>query len=287
MLSSISVTAVWCLFAGTLASAQASIPGSRAYTAPAGFPTSAFSSYYLSPARPTAEPQPALYDPVLNRTYPYNLTNPTTLPKQDNDPIFFPDALANLSSSQTEAFINGLVTQIKEIIVGDNIVGNCSKCIAALSVAKSAAVVVPEAVPEAMVALCKQYKFHNNETCEEDFEASTFGSVWTQVLRFADVGGWDGRQICNSLSSTFCPRPITLPTNTTSLFPKPKPANATVPKANGKRVKVLHMSDFHLDPRELMVPHSKIYIGEKADSSLRLLRWCRGQLYVWTLLSYR
>jgi hypothetical protein len=219
------------------------------FTAPAGFPTSAFSSYYLSPAKPTAEPQPAIYDPVLNRTYLYNLTNPNTLPTEDNDPVFYPDALANLSSAQTKTFIDGLVSQIKEIISNDNISGNCSKCIAALSVAKSAAVVAPRAVPGAMVSLCKQYKFHNNETCEEDFEASTFGSVWTQVLRFADVGGWDGRQICNSLSSNFCPRPVTLPTNTTGWFPKSKPANATAPKASGKRVKVLHMSDFHLDPR--------------------------------------
>lgn len=240
---------LYSLVAGTLASAQSLLPGSRAYTAPAGFPASAFSSYYLNPAKPTAEPQPALYDAVLNITYPSNLTNPFTIPDNDDDPVFFPPALANLSESQTRQFLEGIITQVSEIIEGSNVNGNCSKCVAALSVARSAAVLVPEALPEVMVSLCKKYKFHNNETCEEDFEASTFGSVWVQVLRYADVAGWDGRQICNSLSSTFCPHPYTLPTNTTSLFPKPKPSNATAPKASGKRVKVLHMSDFHLDPR--------------------------------------
>ncbi|KAJ4365589.1 hypothetical protein N0V83_008209 [Neocucurbitaria cava] len=248
MCSSRLSAALWGLVTATVASAQ-SLPGSKAYTAPAGFPTSAFSSYYLSPAKPTAEPQPALYDAVLNLTYPSNLTNPYTIPQEDNDPIFYPSALANLSDVQTESFVSGIISQVSEIIDGSNVVGNCSKCIAALSVARSAAVLVPEALPEAMVSLCKKYKFHDNETCEEDFEASTFGAVWVQILRYADVGGWDGCQICNSLSSNFCPRPYTLATNTTDIFPKPKPANATAPKASGKRVKVLHMSDFHLDPR--------------------------------------
>ncbi|KAL5118164.1 hypothetical protein ACEQ8H_003999 [Pleosporales sp. CAS-2024a] len=237
------------LAAAALALAQSSLPGAKAYTAPAGFPTSAFSSYYLSPPKPTAEPQPALYDAVLNITYPLNLTNPFTIPQEDNDPLWYPPALANLSEAQTQSFIDEITSQISEIIGGSNVVGNCSKCIAALSIARSAAVLVPEALPEAMVSLCKKYKFHKNATCEKDFEASTFGAIWVQVLRYAHVGGWDGRLICNSLSSNFCPRPYTLPTNTTGLFPKAKPYNATAPKASGKRVKVLHMSDFHLDPR--------------------------------------
>jgi hypothetical protein len=248
MYSLLQPVAVWGLVAATVALGQ-SLPGNKAYTAPAGFPTSAFSSYYLSPAKPTAEPQPALYDAVLNITYPANLTNPFTIPQEDNDPVFYPPALANLSDAQTQDFLGQIVSQISEVIEGGNVVGNCSKCIAALSIARSAAVLVPEALPEAMVSLCKKYKFHNNETCEEDFEASTFGAIWVQVLRYAEVGGWDGRQICNSLSSNFCPRPYTLPTNTTGLFPKSKPCNATVPKASGNRVRVLHMSDFHLDPR--------------------------------------
>src|ERR1700751_3257236 len=33
------------------------------------------------------------------------------------------------------------------------------------------------------------------------------------------------------------------------VFRKPKPPDACAPKRSGKRVKVLHMSDIHLDPR--------------------------------------
>ncbi|KAI7598497.1 sphingomyelin phosphodiesterase-like protein, partial [Hortaea werneckii] len=61
-------------------------------------------------------------------------------------------------------------------------------------------------------------------TCNEDFDARTFGAIWTQVLALADV-------------------------DTTKLFPKPKPVNASRPKPSGERLKVLHMSDFHIDPR--------------------------------------
>jgi hypothetical protein len=104
MYSLLQPVAVWGLVAATVALGQ-SLPGNKAYTAPAGFPTSAFSSYYLSPAKPTAEPQPALYDAVLNITYPANLTNPFTIPQEDNDPVFYPPALANLSDAQTQDFL--------------------------------------------------------------------------------------------------------------------------------------------------------------------------------------
>ena len=71
--------------------------------------------------------------------------------------------------------------------------------------------------------------------------------MMTQVLFYADVAGLDGDYICNQLSSHFCPRPYTIPSNVS--FPKPKPQNAVAPPSNGKRVKVLHLSDIHLDPR--------------------------------------
>ena len=52
-----------------VAVAQVAVPGTAsAYVASYGFPTSIFSSYYYLPTgTPQAqEPQPALYDPVLN-----------------------------------------------------------------------------------------------------------------------------------------------------------------------------------------------------------------------------
>jgi hypothetical protein len=229
-------------------SALSSIPGASSYVASAGFPTSAFSSYYLLPATPTQEPQPALYDPVLNITFPYNLTNPDTIPDSNSDPVVYPSPTASISPAAQQSFIVQVIANVTKAI--SNTSGsNCTICQAALAAAQPAALVAPSLVPDALISVCKASKLFSNATCEEDYAATTFGAVWTQILALADVKGQDGRYICNILSSTFCPRPLTSPLNTTGLFPKPKPANPRVPKASGKRVNVLHMSDFHLDPR--------------------------------------
>jgi len=225
-----------------------SIPGSSAYTVPAGFPTSAFSSYWQKPVA-TKEPQPALYDPVLNLTFPLNLTNPATLPKTDGDPIVYPQPVANLSDSSQENLLQEAFKNISGIILGDPVKGNCSKCQASLGVAKVLAQNAPTRVPSLLVELCEAFKFSSNATCVDNYAAGSFGAVWTQVLALADVAGLDGQYICNDLSSTFCPAPKVSPLDITGLFPKPKPANASKPAASGERVKVLHLSDFHIDPR--------------------------------------
>ena len=69
------------------------------------------------------------------------------------------------------------------------------------------------------------------------------------MLALADVEGQDGDYICHTLGPDFCPEPLTRPLDTSKLFPKPRPEHVQIPKASGKRVKVLHMSDIHLDPR--------------------------------------
>ncbi|TAQ83384.1 hypothetical protein B7494_g8293 [Chlorociboria aeruginascens] len=228
---------------------HAQLPGLPYFVVPSAFPTSVFSSYYVKPA-PTVEPQPALQDPILNITYPLNLTDPTTIPTADNDPVYYPKAAANLTNATSEAFVQLALDDIKSIISEQGgLVGNCSKCIAALTVGKLLAQTAPSFVPDAMISLCESTEFTSNSSCKATYAAGSYGAIWTQVLAFADVTGLDGRYICNSLSSTFCSAPTTSLLNTTSLFPKPKPCNATTPKRSGKRVKVLHLSDFHLDPR--------------------------------------
>lgn len=109
--------------------------------------------------------------------------------------------------------------------------------------------VLPQALPPLFIALCEATGFASNSTCQTTYSAEALGALWTQVLAYANVSGQDGHYICNSLSSTFCPAQTTNPLNTTGLFPKPKPANATAPQASGERIKVVHLSDLHLDPR--------------------------------------
>lgn len=228
---------------------HAQLPGAASFVVPSAFPNAVFSSYYVKPA-PTVEPQPALHDPVLNITYPLNLTDPRTVPTADNDPVYYPKAIAHLDNTTSEAFVQLALAEIKSIIYDQGgLVGNCSKCIAALSVGKLLAQTVPEYVPDAMVSLCQSTGFQSNSSCQTAYTAGDYGAIWTQVLAYGHVTGLDGRFICSTLSSTFCSWPTTTPLNATGLFPKPKPANAKAPKASGKRVKVLHLSDFHLDPR--------------------------------------
>lgn len=197
----------------------------------------------------TQEPQPALYDPVLNITFPLNLTNPETIPTTDNDPIYYPQPLANTSNTSAAALLQAAFTNITGIIESNTTASNCTKCMAALSVGKTVAQYAPESVPDLLVELCEAFQFSSNATCVDNYAAGSFGAILTQVLALADVTGLDGQYICNDLSSAFCPAPKTSPLNVTGLFPKPKPKNASAPKASGERVKVLHLSDFHLDPR--------------------------------------
>ena len=232
----------------TQAQQPGSIPGSSAYTVSAGFPTSVFPSYYQQPGA-TSEPQPALFDPVLNITFPLNLTNPDTIPTVDNDPIYYPPAQANLSSGEAAALVKQAIANVSGIITGDTITGNCSKCQAALAVVKVVAQQAPSNVPSMLVTLCETYAFASNTSCVDTYSATSDGGCLTQVLAFADVSGLDGQYICSELSSSFCKLPTASPLDVTNLFPKPKPANAHAPPASGKRVKVLHLSDFHLDPR--------------------------------------
>lgn len=221
-------------------------PGASSFVAPAGFPTSVFSAYHSAPVQ-TQEPQPKIYDPILETTFPYSLTNPKTLPTEDHDPVYYPVPKKQLSTSAQKSLIEEVVANVSQIISagGSN---NCTICKNALVAAQPAAFYAPSLVPKSMVSLCESFGLHSNETCEEDFLATNFGAIWTQILYFADVAGSDGNYICNSIGG-FCPKPTAAPLDTSDLFPKPKPANAKAPKASGKRVKVLHMSDFHIDPR--------------------------------------
>ncbi|KAK3377756.1 Metallo-dependent phosphatase-like protein [Podospora didyma] len=224
-------------------------PGSvSAFTVPAAFPTSVYSSYYVKPG-PTNEPQPAIFDPVLNITFPFNLTNPETIPTHGTDPVLFPSALANLTDSTADALVGAAFLEILGILEANHtgLVSNCSKCIAALSVAQMTAKLAPTHLPGAMVFLCQLTKYKTDAACKNTYAASNFGATWTQILANADIVGLDGQYICASLSSDFCPWPYVVPVEVK--FPKPRPKNPKQPHRSGKRAKVLHLSDLHLDTR--------------------------------------
>lgn len=242
MLAASVLTALLLALPQTAQAQGSSAPGVSVFTVPAGFPTAVFPRYYVLPA-PTQEPQPALYDAVLNVTFPFNLTDPHNIPDVDPDPVYYPPPVGKVSNGTK--LVAASITRINAIIAGNST--NCTKCHEALRVGQDAARLAPSLIPDAMVALCKATRFASSASCEENYAAGSFGAIWTQILFYADVAGLDGDYICNNLNSNFCPKPYALPSNVT--FPKPKPQNAVAPPSNGGRVKVLHLSDLHLDPR--------------------------------------
>ena len=180
----------------------------------------------------------------MNYTFPLELTNSTGIPQESEDPIYFPAPL--LTVTNASAIVANATSQIFAILASN--ATNCTKCHSALEVGQYVAQRIPTMVPDLLVQLCISTKFASNASCHDTYDAENYGAVWTQVLALGNMSGSDGQYVCNQLSSTFCPRPYTVPSDTSAYF-GPKPSNLTVPKASGKRVKVIHMSDFHIDPR--------------------------------------
>jgi hypothetical protein len=185
----------------------ASAPGASSYVVPAGFPTSAFTSYYFLPATPTQEPQPAIFDPLLGKTYPANLTNPDTIPTVDDDPVYYPTPSSSIAAAAQPTFLSQVVASVSAIINNSSYTSNCTKCIDALVAGAPAAQSVPSLVPNALVSLCQQFKFASNSSCVASYAATNYGATWTQVLAFANLKAGDGQYICYTLG--FCPRPYT------------------------------------------------------------------------------
>ncbi|KDR85605.1 hypothetical protein GALMADRAFT_234571 [Galerina marginata CBS 339.88] len=225
------------------ASASASIQPST-FTAPGLFPTSAFTKYYHPATATSAQPQPVISDPVTHETYPLQLTDPNTIPINNTaDPHPLPPAA---SSSQ---LFNHALAQLKSISTSPIFAADaCGRCQASLEVAKFVSLATPANGPAFIIQFCETFKL--SSTCNVTYgQFSGIGSVVTQVVANADVGGYDGQALCQNFFN-MCPAPPTVPLDLTSWFAKPKPNPLPSPKKrSGTRLKVLHLSDFHLDPR--------------------------------------
>ncbi|KAK0626596.1 Metallo-dependent phosphatase-like protein [Immersiella caudata] len=226
------------------------LPGVEEFTVPAAFPTSVFKSYYALPG-PNTEPQPVIFDPVLNVTFPFNLTDPEHVPKHntDDEPLY-PTVPRVLSEDEARDVIENAIDEVKHIVFNNsNLQNNCARCIAIMVVGQKVARTTPSLVPKTLLIFCKIFKGIYGEApggkaCDS-YEPANSGAAWTQILSKADLVGSDGNAICAYLDH--CDK---LPVRTVkAVFPKPAPKNPKTPANSGKRVKVLHLSDLHLDTR--------------------------------------
>lgn len=230
------VAVACCLLA--IANAQPST-----YIVPGAFPTSLYSKYYNNPTATAAQPQPVISDPVAHSEFPFSLTDPDHIPQSDTvDPHPLPPVA---SPSQ---LLQHAITQIKSIAQNPVFSTNkCARCQASLEVAKFLALSAPDQGPNLAVTLCEYFNF--SSVCQANYGPLALGPIFTQVLAYANVGGYDGELICAEFLS-LCSLPPTLPLDLTDWFAKPKPNPLPSPrKATGDRLKVLHISDLHIDPR--------------------------------------
>lgn len=217
--------------------------GPDTFTAPGAFPTSLYKSYFNSPTATAAQVQPVISDPVTHKIYPFALTNPKSIPQNDTaDPHPLPP-------KASESFLLQQAKSQIQSIAANPIFANstCARCQAFLAVGKFLSLAAPDQGPDFAIFLCHQLRL--SSTCEATFGPDALGSVVTQVLASADVGGFDGQMICDTFAGA-CPVPPTSPLNLTGWFAKPKPDPLPSPKTpSGERLKILHLSDIHLDPR--------------------------------------
>ncbi|KAJ7110353.1 Metallo-dependent phosphatase [Mycena crocata] len=234
-----------CMILPSVLAASGSSSGiPSVFTVPGAFPTSAFTKYYNNPTGTASQVQPVVKDPVeTGVTYKLSLTSPDTIPTNDTtDPHPLPPVAS--SARLLEQAFSQIVAISTNPVFGDS---TCARCQAGLEVAKFLAMASPENGPALAVQLCLHFSF--STTCETTFGRLALGSVITQVISNANAGGYDGQLLCQNFLG-LCPLPPATPLNLTSWFSKPKPNPLPAAKQpSGQRLKVLHLSDFHLDPR--------------------------------------
>ena len=101
--------------------------------------------------------------------------------------------------ADSSTILEQAIAQVKSIstnpIFGTN---QCARCQASLEVAKFLALSAPAQGPNFAVALCEYFNY--SSTCETNYGPLNLGPILTQVVSFADVGGYDGQvSVCETI----------------------------------------------------------------------------------------
>lgn len=123
---------------------------------------------------------------LQNKVYPFNLTNPETVPQSNTDPHLLPP-VASSSRLLTEA-VNQIQSIATNPVFGTD---TCAQCQAILEVAKFLSLAAPSQGPAFFIELCETLKL--SSSCAVTYALNGIGSVLTQVAANADVGNYDGQ----------------------------------------------------------------------------------------------
>ena len=171
---------------------------------------------------------------------PYNETSPIPAP-------FTP--LNGSKSNGTEDYYYNKIVAI--VANGSNYTTKCEKCEASTNVIHEAAVVQPvSVVTDLLIRLCNKYKFSiYAATCEAEFSGiGGIGPYWAQLFAKMSEETGDYQAWCYYNYKT-CSVPPTIEIDESKYFSPKPPKASVVPEPSGKTINVLHLSDWHLDPR--------------------------------------
>ncbi|EHY57878.1 Sphingomyelin phosphodiesterase 2 [Exophiala dermatitidis] len=178
----------------------------------------------------------------------YNGTGP--VPDRDQKPPD-PESITPLAQSLIE---DSLVNELVSIATTGAYADDCSKCIAATQILHVAAISHPVSLmTNVLIRTCNALPFVQDKmrasSCESEFGGvASFGPYIAQLLSKMSMATGDMYSLC-SLHFDYCPEeaPILIDE---SLFFDPKPESAEIaPEPSGETFNVLHLSDWHLDPR--------------------------------------
>ncbi|MCJ1389734.1 hypothetical protein MMC18_002591 [Xylographa bjoerkii] len=197
--------------------------------------------------------------PALNP----QLTN--TLPTNGGPTLYY-NGSGPVPPSQIEDSVYNEIIAI--IANGSAFNTSCTQCIAATEIMHFAAITQPvSTVVNVLIRLCNTIKFSiYAATCEQEFSGiGDIGPYYAQLFAKMSFATQDMQAWC--WYQGVCDIPAVVEIDESQYF-TPKPASANVvPTPSGETINVLHISDWHLDPR--------YDIGSEADCSQYLC--CRVQ----------
>ncbi|KAK3840698.1 MAG: Metallo-dependent phosphatase-like protein [Linnemannia elongata] len=146
---------------------------------------------------------------------------------------------------RTQLYKSDKIIEEFEDLLNSPTLDSCQMCRRGMRMAQEFSLEAPELVPGVLRILCARYSFLRLDSCAGLMVR--LGPELAEIFSQMDVDGSDGYYACAYGFPGSCPVPKHQPANPT-IFPKPKPVNATQPLPSGQSMQVLHFSDWHLDP---------------------------------------
>src|SRR5947209_10788364 len=189
---------------------------------------------------PQASGGPILYYNGSGPVPPYNETSPV------------PTLITPLNS--TSMIEDYFFNEISGIMNGTSVTDNCTQCIFGVELMHLAAITQPvQTVTNLLIRACEAIPAIRNTiyaaTCFEEFSGvGGLGPYWAQLFSKMSIATGDMQALCY-FGSHVCEPPPTIEIDENLYFSaKPESANV-VPEPSGETFNVLHLSDWHLDPR--------------------------------------